>query len=135
MEKLNKILNNLIPYASTLGLELQEFADGIAVFEMNFRKDLTQFGMIHGGVLASLVDISCTWAAVSLVFPKGNTTTIDLQVEYLKPVKGGRLKAKGKCIKSGRNIFFCKAKVWNEEGELVCTGSSQILRLSRSKAL
>ena len=37
MEKLNKILYNLIPYASTLGLELQEFADGIAVFEMNFR--------------------------------------------------------------------------------------------------
>ena len=106
---------------------MQEFGDGIAVFEMNYRKDLTVRGMIHGGVLASLVDISCAWAAGSLA--KGNTITINLQVEYLKNVKGGRLKAKGKCIKSGRNIFHCKAKVWNEEGELVCTGSSQILRI------
>jgi uncharacterized protein (TIGR00369 family) len=127
MEQLNKFLHERIPYSSTLGLELKEYADGIAVFELNYREDLTVMGMIHGGVLASLVDFSCAWAAGSLA--KGNTTTIDLQVEYLKNVKGGRLKAKGKCIKSGRNIFYCKAKVWNEEGELVCTGSSQILRI------
>jgi len=129
MEQINKILHEQIPYSTTLGLELLELADGIAVFEMNFREDLTAYGFIHGGVLASLVDFSCAWAAASLIFPKGNTTTIDLQIEYLKPVKGGRLKAKGKCIKSGRNILFCKAKVWNEEGELICTGSSQILRI------
>ena len=125
MERLNKFLHKQIPYSSTLGLELQEFADGIAVFEMNFREDLTALGYIHGGVLASIVDFSCMWAAQSLA--KGNTITIDLQVVYLKSVKGGRLKAKGKCIRSGRNIFYCKAKVWNEEGELVCTGSSKIL--------
>ncbi|MFX0142423.1 MAG: PaaI family thioesterase [Candidatus Hodarchaeota archaeon] len=129
MERLNKVLHKLIPYSSTLGLELKEYADGIAVFELNYGEHLTVMGMIHGGVLASLVDFSCAWAAGSLAGELGSTTTIDLQVEYLKNVKGGRLKAKGKCIKSGRNIFYCKAKVWNEEGELVCTGSSQILRI------
>ena len=129
MEELKKFLYKKIPYYSTLGLELQEIGNGIAVFEILMREELTQNGMVHGGVLASLVDSSCACAAFSLIFPEGYITTINLQVEFLKPVSNGRLKAKAKCIKSGKNIFFCKAKVWNEDNELICTGSSQVLRI------
>ena len=85
--------------------------------------------MIHGGVLASLIDSTCACAAFSLILPHGYATTIDLQVQFLKPVSNGRLKAKAKCVKSGKNIFFCKAKIWDENGELICTGSSQLLRI------
>jgi len=129
MEELKNFLYKRIPYYSTLGLELQEIGNGIAIFEILMREELSQNGMIHGGVLASLVDSSCACAAFSLIFPEGYITTIDLQVEFLKPVSSGRLRAKGKCIKSGKSIFFCKAKVWNEDGELICTGSSQVLRI------
>jgi uncharacterized protein (TIGR00369 family) len=129
MNNIIKFLYEKIPYYSTLGFELQEIADGRAIFEIEIRKELTQNGMIHGGVLASLVDSTCGCAALSLIFPEGYITTIDLQVEFLKPVTKGRLVAKAKCIKSGKNIFFCKAKVWDEKRELVCTGSSQLLRI------
>ncbi|MFX1311606.1 MAG: PaaI family thioesterase [Promethearchaeota archaeon] len=129
MSELKKFLYKRIPFYSTLGLEIQEIGDGIAIFEINFREDLTQNGAMHGGVLASLVDSSCACAAFSLVFPNAYITTIDLHVEYIKPVTRGRIKGKAKCIKSGKNIFFCKAKVWNEEGNLICTGSSQLLRI------
>lgn len=129
MIDLIKLLYKRIPYYSTLGFELQEIANGRAIFEIEIREKLTQNGMIHGGVLASLVDSTCACAAFSLIFPKGYITTIDLQVEFLKPVSSGRLRAKAKCIKSGKNIFFCKAKVWHENGELICTGSSQLLRI------
>lgn len=71
--------------------------------------------MIHGGVLASLVDSSCACAAYSLIFPEDYITSINLQVEFLKSVSSGCLRAKAKCIESGKTIFFCKAKVWNEE--------------------
>ncbi|MFX0134084.1 MAG: PaaI family thioesterase [Candidatus Hodarchaeota archaeon] len=129
MNDLIKLLYKRIPYYSTLGFELQEIANGIAIFEIPIKEKLTQNGMIHGGVLASLVDSTCACAALSLIFPNGYVTTIDLQVEFLKPVFKGRLKAKAKCVKSGKNIFFCKAKIWNENGELICTGSSQLLRI------
>jgi len=129
MSELKKLLYERIPFYSTLGLELQEIGNGIAIFEINFREDLTQNGAIHGGVLASLVDSSCACAAFSLIFPNGYISTIDLQVEYLRPVSRGKLIGKAKCIKNGKNIFFCKAKVWNEEGDLICTGSSQLLRV------
>lgn len=129
MSELKNLLYKRIPFYSTLGLELQEIGNGIAIFEIDVREELTQNGSLHGGVLSSLVDSSCACAALSLIFPNGYITTIDLQVEYLKPVSRGRLKARGKCIKSGKNIFFCKSKVWNEEGDLICTGSSQLLRV------
>jgi uncharacterized protein (TIGR00369 family) len=129
MDNIIKFLYEKIPYYSTLGFELQEIADGRAVFEIEIREALTQNGMIHGGVLASLVDSTCACAALSLILPDGYITTIDLQVEFLKPVANGRLKAKAKCIKSGKNIFFCKAKVWNEKHELICTGGTQLLRI------
>lgn len=129
MDDLIKILYDRIPYYSTLGFELQEISNGRANFEIEIRKELTQNGMIHGGVLASLIDSTCACAAFSLIFPDGYATTIDLQVEFIKPVSSGRLKAKAKCIKSGKNIFFCKAKVWDENGNLICTGSSQLLRV------
>ena len=129
MNNIIKLLYKKIPFYSTLGFELQEIANGTAIFELEIREELTQNGMIHGGVLASLVDSTCGCAALSLIFPEGYITTIDLQVEFLKPVTKGRLIAKAKCIKSGKNIFFCKAKVWGEKGELICTGSSQLLRI------
>ncbi len=129
MKDIIKLLYEKIPYYSTLGFEIREIANGRAIFEIEIREELTQNGMIHGGVLASLVDSTCGCAALSLIHPNGYVTTIDLQIEFLKPVSKGHLKAKAKCIKSGKNIFFCKAKVWDENGELICTGSSQLLRV------
>ncbi|MHA2007180.1 MAG: PaaI family thioesterase [Promethearchaeota archaeon] len=129
MEELKKILYKRIPFYSTLGLELQEIGDGKASFELLLRDELMQNGKVHGGVLASLIDSSCACAAISLVYPE-YITTVDLQVEFLKPVSKGRILSRAKCIKGGKNIFFCKAKVWNSNGELISTGSSQLLRIS-----
>jgi len=129
MNDLIKLLYDRIPYYSTLGFDLQEISNGRAIFEIKIRDELTLNGLIHDGVLASLVDSTCACAAISLILPKGYVTTIDLQVEFLKPVSTGRLKAIAKCIKSGKNIFFCKAKVWNEKRDLICTGSSQLIRI------
>ncbi len=130
MEEIKKILYEKIPYYSTLGLELQEIGNGKASFALPLREELMQNGMVHGGALASLIDSSCACAAISLIYPNGYITTIDLQVEFLKPASKGRLLSRAKCIKSGKNIFFCKAKIWNSDGDLICTGSSQLLRVS-----
>jgi len=130
MKELKKILNERIPFYSTLGLELEELANGRATFTLLLREELMQNGNAHGGVIASLIDSSCACAAISLIYPEGYITTIDLQVEFLKPVSKGRLTSQAKVIKSGKNIFFSKAKVWNSDGELISTGSSQLLRIS-----
>ncbi|MHA1491029.1 MAG: PaaI family thioesterase [Promethearchaeota archaeon] len=130
MDDIKTLLIKRIPFYKTLGFELKEINDGKAIFEILLRKELTQNGMVHGGVLASLIDSSCACAAFSLIYPNGFVSTIDLQVAYLKPVSKGCLVARAKCLKSGKNIFFCEAKIWNEAEDLVCTGSSQLLRIN-----
>ncbi|MFX1324406.1 MAG: PaaI family thioesterase [Promethearchaeota archaeon] len=130
MEDLINSLYKRIPFYSTLGMEIKDIGNGRASFEIVIREELTQNGMVHGGVIASLIDSSCACAAYSLVYPNGYITTIDLQIQYLKPASKGCLYAKAKCIKRGKFIYFCKAKVWNDEEQLISTGSSQLLRMS-----
>ena len=130
MDDIKDWLIKHIPFYSTLGFRLIDIKDGHAHFEIDLREELTQNGMVHGGVLASMIDSTCACAAYSLIYPKGWVTTIDLQVSYLKPVSKGTLTAKAECLRSGKNIAFCESKIYNEKGELICIGTSQLLRVA-----
>ena len=130
MDDIIKMLYQKIPYYSTLGFKIIEIKDGRAVFELRLRNELTQNGSVHGGVLASIIDSTCACAAISLIHPKGFVTTIDLQVQFLRPAFSGVLKTIGTCIKGGKNVFFCKAEVWDEEKKLIATGTSQLLKVN-----
>ncbi len=130
MDDIISELYKRIPYYSTLGFDVKEVRDGRAIFELELRKELTQNGSIHGGALASMVDSSCTCAAYSLTFPQAFITTIDLQVQFLKPVYKGKIKAVAHCLKAGKRVCFCESKIWDEGDNLVCTGTSQLLKIS-----
>ena len=134
MEGLTAHLRSLVPYWATLGLELLEAGGGRATFAVTFRPEHLQNGVMHGGVVASLVDSACAAAAISLIHPEAYATSVNLQVAYLKPVTGGRLTARGECLRAGRRVLFCEARVWDEGGELVATGSSQLVRIEARKA-
>jgi len=131
MDELRKFMSEAIPYWKTLGLELIEVAPGHAVFEAEVRPGLLQNNVVHGGVLASIADSACAVAAITKVFPQSYATTINLQLAYLKPLKSGRFRAVGKCIKAGRSILFCEATVVDENSVIICTASSQLIAQTR----
>jgi uncharacterized protein (TIGR00369 family) len=130
---LKEFMKGQVPYWQMLGLELKEVAPGRAVFEAAVREGHMQNGVVHGGVLASIADSACAVAGISMVFPAGYATTINLQLSYLKAVTQGRFRAEGKCLKAGRNLLFCEADVRDEGGTLVCTASSQLMVISLKK--
>jgi uncharacterized protein (TIGR00369 family) len=125
---LRALMNAGVPYWHTLGFELKEVTPGRAVFECSVQDRLMQKrGIVHGGVLASIVDSACAVAAISNLWPKANATTINLRVSYLKPLTQGVFRAEGKCIKAGKTICFCEAQVFNDRNEIVCTASSELM--------
>jgi uncharacterized protein (TIGR00369 family) len=124
---LKEFMTGRVPYWQTLGLVLKEVAPGQAIFEAAVAPGLLQNKVLHGGVLASIADSACAVAAISLVFPENYATTINLHVSYLRPVTQGRFRAEGKCLKTGKNIMFCDAQVFDEEGSLVCAATSQLM--------
>jgi uncharacterized protein (TIGR00369 family) len=128
-EDLKKFMTLAVPYWQTLGLQLKEVEPGRAVFEAESRPDLMQNAVIHGGVLASIADSACAVAAISKVFPASYATTINLQVAYLKPLVEGRFRAEAKCLKAGKSILFCEATVFDHDGNVICTASSQLMAI------
>src|SRR6476646_7963467 len=127
MDDLKKFMSSIVPYWQTLGLELVEVEPGRSVFVANVRPQLMQNGVLHGGVLASIADSACAVAAISKVYPSNYATTINLQVSYLKPLTVGRFRAEGKCVKAGKSVLFCEARVFDDQKTLICGGSSQLL--------
>jgi uncharacterized protein (TIGR00369 family) len=130
MDDLIAALRRRVPYWSHLGLELLEAAGGRSVMAVSCRPEHLQNGVMHGGVVASLLDSACASAAISLIHPDAYATSVNLTVSYLKPVTAGRLIARGECLRAGRRILFCEARVVDETGDLVATGSSQLVRIA-----
>jgi uncharacterized protein (TIGR00369 family) len=131
LDDLRKFMTTVVPFWQTLGLQLKVVEPGMAVFEALVTPGLLQNKVLHGGVLASIADSACAVAAISMVFPESYATTINLQVSYLKPVTEGRFRAEGKCLKAGKKVLFSEAAVFDHQGALVCTASSQLLTLPR----
>jgi uncharacterized protein (TIGR00369 family) len=91
-----------------------------------------QNGIVHGGAIATLLDSTCAMAALSLLWPAEYASSVNLHLAYLRPVPPGvLLTARGECLKAGRHIMFCEAKVWDAEGALVATCSSELMRVPR----
>lgn len=91
-----------------------------------------QKGIVHGGVIATIADITAGFAAYTLVPEEQHVVTGELKVSYLNPGIGQRLWAKGWVLKQGRRMNFCEAEVWcfnNEEKTLIAKASATMVTI------
>lgn len=115
------------PYHELLGIRLVEWRDGFArVVCDSGPGHLNRSGIVHGGVILSLIDQAAAFAGLWCSVP-GNmrkAVTIDLDCRFTGQVSGGEVVAEGKLISRGRNIFFARTEVFNDKGEMVAFGAS-----------
>jgi len=90
---------------------------------------LQPFGIVHGGVLATLIDTATFWAAFLKLPEEDGLVNVDLKLNYLLPVSEGRLIAKGTCIRSGNTISYSEAGVIDENQRLIAHGTSTLMVL------
>lgn len=76
------------------------------------QKHLQQMGFVHGGVTATMADITTGFAAFTLVHKHQSVVTVDLKVNYINPGKGTQLKAKAQVYKAGSKLIFCKTEIF-----------------------
>ena len=119
------------PFPSLLSLEMTDIGTGFAVIEIDIKpKHMQLMGAVHGGVLASLVDTVTYWSVYyGIEDPDAWLTTVDLKVNYLAPITGGRLIAKGKQIKVGRKLGYASAEVRSQTGDIIAHGVSTLFIL------
>lgn len=117
------------PIAELAGARLIAGGEGEAVFRcLPDQSWLNPLGLIHGGLLCTLLD-SAMGVAVQMTQPVGRGyATIELKVSYLKPVAldGSELEARGRVIRVGRRIAFAEAHAYDAQGGLVGHATSSL---------
>jgi uncharacterized protein (TIGR00369 family) len=93
--------------------------EGSAVFGLNVRPDHKQIhNVVHGGILAALADTTAAIAAYTVV-PQGvELATLELKINYLESVPGGRIRAEARVLRSGRNFIVTECEIFNESGSM-----------------
>jgi uncharacterized protein (TIGR00369 family) len=102
-----------------LGFDVESVHDGRAIFRLDVRPKHKQIhGVVHGGILAALADTTAAIAAYTVI-PRGRElATLELKINYLEPVPGGRVKADARVLRSGRNFIVTECEIFNETGSL-----------------
>ena len=129
-----------LPFFKLIGLEVAGMEPGRSVVTIRHRRDLTQpVGILHGGVMASLIDTGIAYAVLArdevrpVVEAGGSVVAIDLRVKYFRPVAGGTLTCVSTVTQMGRRIIHGESVVTNENGQEVARGDSIYGTVSRAE--
>ncbi len=102
----------------TLGAQLQSVESGKVVLSCDYQKGLTQqHGFFHAGVLTSIVDSACGYAAWTMMPEDKEVLSVEFKINLLRPAQADRLLATGVVLKSGRTLSVCEGTVTDATGE------------------
>ncbi|MFL6466588.1 MAG: PaaI family thioesterase [Pyrinomonadaceae bacterium] len=120
-----------LPFARLIGMELVDIRKGEADVKIAMRDDLRQpYGILHGGVTATLIDTAMAFAIRTYLEDHEVTTSVDLTVHYLRPHSEGDAVCTAKVVRPGKRVFTVSADVVNNEGKLIAPGLSTYLKVS-----
>jgi uncharacterized protein (TIGR00369 family) len=126
-EAISNIVNRS-PYFSLLSMKIKELEWGTSVLEVELEeKHLQPFGYVHGGAIASVMDAATFWAVFPQVKDGMGLTTVEIKVNFLAPVREGKLLAKGRCIKIGKTLALGDATIYDGNGNLLGHGTATMM--------
>jgi uncharacterized protein (TIGR00369 family) len=118
------------PVAHLIGMRLTQAEPGRTVFELEAGpQHANPMGTLHGGILCDVADGAMGTAYASLLEEGETFTTLELKINFLKPVRAGRLTAVGTVLKSGRTVGLAECRVTDESGSLVAHATSTCMTL------
>jgi uncharacterized protein (TIGR00369 family) len=110
-------------FANHLGMKLDSVGNGRASISLDIKPiHANTQGIVHGGVICSLADQVGPIAMASILEENQRPRSVQLDVHYLSPAKGGRLTARAVIVKPGRSVSFCDIEISDDTGRLVAAG-------------
>jgi uncharacterized protein (TIGR00369 family) len=98
---------------TTIGAEISRVAPGEVEIMLPYRTDLTQqHGFIHAGIITTIVDSACGYAALSLMPAGAGVLTVEYKVNFMFPASGESFIARGRVIKPGQTVTVCTGEVY-----------------------
>jgi uncharacterized protein (TIGR00369 family) len=137
-ERFRAILDGRIPpppVAELVGMRLTAMEPGRATFELDAeQRHSSPLGTLQGGILCVLADGAMGAAYVALLEDGESFATLELKMNYLKPVWSGRVVANAEVIRAGRTIGLVECRITDESGSLVAHSTSTCITLRGEQA-
>ena len=120
VSRIGSVIESL-PHNAKLGIRTVEIARGRCTTCIEYRPELVgdpRRGVLHGGVVTTLIDATAGAAVYSSIPPKTSLATLDMRIDYLKPTEPGkRLYATAELYRLTRRIAFVRASAYQEAPE------------------
>jgi uncharacterized protein (TIGR00369 family) len=119
------------PIAKTLGFDLVAIDEGKATIEMKAttEKHANPMGTVHGGVLCDIGDAAIGTAHSTTLEAGESFTSIDLKINFFRPVWNGTLRASAKPIQQGKTISYYECQINDEKKRLIAVVTSTVMTL------
>jgi uncharacterized protein (TIGR00369 family) len=123
------------PIAQLIGFRPVAFDNGEVVLEFDAaEKHTNPMGTLHGGVLCDVSDLAMGMAFASTLEDDESFTTLELKINFLRPVFNERVLAYGRVVKRGKSIGMVECEIKNATGALVAKVSSTCMVLRGQQA-
>jgi uncharacterized protein (TIGR00369 family) len=118
------------PFPAMVGMTLTAVEPGRARMEVTVdARHANPMGTLHGGVPCTLADSAMGLAYASTLAEGESFTTLELKINFLRPVWSGKLVAEGTVVQRGRTVGVAECSVTDEQGRLIARASSTCLTL------
>ena len=123
------------PIARLLGATLTKVEPGMARVELAADdRHANPLGTLHGGVLCDIADAAMGLAYASTLAEGESFTTLELKINFLRPVWRAALVAEGTVVQRGRTVGMTECSITDEKGRLVARATSTCLTLRGEQA-
>jgi uncharacterized protein (TIGR00369 family) len=124
------------PVARLIGFTLTEVEPGRAVVALEADgRHANPMGTVHGGILCDIADAAMGIAYAATLDECETFTTLELRINFLKPVRTGRLVATGRVVKGGHSVGLTECDVMDDKERLVARASSTCMTLRGEQAV
>jgi uncharacterized protein (TIGR00369 family) len=133
LDVLERIISGEVPGAAVaelIGMRMIAAEPGRVTFELDAGPEHSSPpGTLHGGILCDLADAAMGCANLSQLEEGETFATVELKINFLKPVWTGRLSAVGEMLKAGRTLSLLDCRITDESGSLVAYATSTCMTL------
>src|SRR5256886_15044584 len=107
---------NDVPVARLIGFKAKEIADGHATVTLSAGpQHANPMGTLPGGILCDIADAAMGLAFASTLAPEESLTTVELKINFFRPVWQARLKAEGTVVQRGQTMGYVECTITDEE--------------------
>ena len=122
------------PIGRLLGFVLKAIEPGRAVFEMEAdERHHNPMGTLHGGIYCDLADAAMGYAYAATLGEGETFTTVELKINFFRPVRQGRLTAEAGVVRAGASLAYVECDVKDGDGKLVARAASTCMKLREAR--